>query len=194
MGVATILTRSFGATKVVKVHCRRPQRLGNAQRRKQESSPVTAFREQAGSSAPGAGLWPWAHSWPPASASPETAGCTFTSETLAPRPHPASSATVLQTPPTRLTPTQPLDGHTSSLCPVLLQTVPRGFPTYRDSQLTCGSATVPLTSFLVLTIDVASPLPLLQPFDYHPMQRSPLIASPGPTPRSETSGWRVCPF
>ena len=138
-GVATIFTRSFEATKVVKVHCRRPQRLGNAQRRKPESSPVTAFREQAGSSVPGAGLWPWAHSWPPASASPETSGCTFTLETLAPRPHPASSDGVLcppalQTPPTRLTRTrQPLDGHTSSLCPVLLQTVP-AWPSYLRGQ------------------------------------------------------------
>ena len=84
--------------------------------------------------------------------------------------------------------------HTSSLCPVVLQTVPRAFPTYMDSQLTYGSATVPLASFLVLSTDMASNLPLLQPFNYYPMQKSHLVISPGPTPGSEPSGWRVCPF
>lgn len=133
MRVATIFTRSFGATKVVKVHCRRPQRLGNAQRRKQESSPVTAFREQAGYSAPAADLWPWAHSWAHLflSAFPEISACIFTSEALAPRPHTASSDTVLCPPgPCRhlLRVSSPHTSrwmaHTSSLCPVLLQTVP----------------------------------------------------------------------
>lgn len=75
-----------GATKAVKVHCRRPQRLGRAHRRRQEPAAVTASRERAGYSVPGADLWPWGHSRAHLSLSafPEISECIFASDTLAP--------------------------------------------------------------------------------------------------------------
>lgn len=75
-----------GAAKAEKVRCQRPQRLGSTQRRRQAPAPVTASRERAGCSVPGADLWPWgrsrAHLSP--SAFPEICECIFTSDAPAP--------------------------------------------------------------------------------------------------------------